>query len=215
MTALLRLTACVLILFGFCVVLAQQPIKPVEPQKFEAQDSQLLNLTKARQEQLQRVTLEPHSISFHAAFACESADSARRKEEKQASNPHAGYAVHVYVTQAGHDTLTSGKGVYPLGSAIIKEKLRTLGEANAAPGNAPNNRANAAPARKHYTTELFTGMLKREAGYNPECGDWEFFIVSGDSKKLLARGKIDSCMACHQSHKSTDFVTRAYMPAKE
>jgi hypothetical protein len=41
-------------------------------------------------------------------------------------------------------------------------------------------------------------MLKREAGYNPDCGDWEFFVLSG-SGSMLARGRIDSCVNCHRN----------------
>jgi len=211
MTTFLRLSACVLILTGFCVVLAQPPAKPAQPQKLEIKNTQLLDLITARDKQMGRATTEPHSISDHAARACEPNDPARDKA-RSAANPHSGYAVHVYTTQAGREIMTTGQGVYPVGSVILKEKMRTLGAVNPAADNTANNRPNAAPARTNYTTDLYTGMLKREPGYNPECGDWEFFIVSGDAKKLLARGKIDSCSECHQAHKSTDYVTRAYMP---
>lgn len=110
--------------------------------------------------------------------------------------------------------MATGKGTYPVGTAILKEKLQPVAAPNQPPANpAPsaNNKANGPPAPQ-YTTELFTGMLKREAGYNPAGGDWEYFVISGDANKLLARGKIDSCIDCHQAYKSTDYVTRAYMP---
>ncbi|HXB59867.1 MAG TPA: hypothetical protein VNU95_09890, partial [Candidatus Acidoferrales bacterium] len=59
--------------------------------------------------------------------------------------------------------------------------------------------------------ELFTGMIKREVGYNPECGNWEFFTLPGDASKISARGKIQNCMECHKAYKSSDFVTKAYV----
>jgi Cytochrome P460 len=126
------------------------------------------------------------------------------------SNPHDGFAVHVYFEKAGRDMMTTGKGVYPVNSLIIKEKLRS---SKIVPPVPEKPSADSKPDSVKYSTELFTGMLKREVGYNPECGDWEFFIVDASAKNMLARGKIDSCIACHQGYKTTDYVTRAYMPA--
>ena len=31
---------------------------------------------------------------------------------------------------------------------------------------------------------------------------------------VLARGRIDSCIECHQQYAATDYVTRAYMKSK-
>ncbi len=90
--------------------------------------------------------------------------------------------------------MRSGKDQYPVGTIILKEKKLDA-----------NNEA---------STELFTGMLKREQGYNPECGDWEFFVVNGDGRRVLARGRIDSCVECHQAYVKSDFVVREYVDAR-
>jgi hypothetical protein len=53
-------------------------------------------------------------------------------------------------------------------------------------------------------------MIKREKGYNPECGDWEFFTLTADATKMTARGRLQSCMDCHVEYSESDFVTKKY-----
>jgi hypothetical protein len=60
-------------------------------------------------------------------------------------------------------------------------------------------------------TEFYTGMRKREKGYNPTYGDWEFFTLDKTGTKVNAGGKIDSCMDCHANRKETDLVSRKYL----
>jgi hypothetical protein len=55
-------------------------------------------------------------------------------------------------------------------------------------------------------------MLKHEAGYDPEGGDWEYLVLDGQGKEVRARGKLESCRACHQTYPDTDFVSRNYLP---
>jgi len=109
-------------------------------------------------------------------------------------NPHGNHWVHVFVTPTGTNAMMTGNGKYPEGSIILKQKL-----------------LDAAGTR----TELYTGMRKREPGYNPDLGDWEFFIVDSSARMITARGKIESCMDCHAKYQATDFVTRRYLNTKE
>jgi cytochrome P460 len=106
--------------------------------------------------------------------------------------PHSDHWIHVYVTGDGQGVMRSGRGVYPEGTVILKQKFAD------------------AEGKK---TELFTGMLKRRKGYNPEMGDWEFFVLDASHASVLAYGKIESCSECHASFKQTDFVSREYMAA--
>jgi hypothetical protein len=78
---------------------------------------------------------------------------------------------------------------FPPGAVVLKQKFED------------------SSARK---TVLYTGMLKREAGYNPDCGDWEFFTLSGDRRSITARGRLETCMACHRDYAHSDYVTKAY-----
>jgi hypothetical protein len=53
-------------------------------------------------------------------------------------------------------------------------------------------------------------MLKREQGYFPETGDWEFFTVDAAADKIAERGKLANCAACHQDYADKDYVTKVY-----
>jgi hypothetical protein len=78
---------------------------------------------------------------------------------------------------------------FPVGSVVLKQKL---------------DAANA------QTAILYTGMLKRDKGYNPECGDWEFFTLGGDVRTVTSRGRLESCMSCHRNYAQSDFVSKQY-----
>ena len=96
----------------------------------------------------------------------------------------------VYISSPGAPIIKTGKGTYPENTVILKRKYSD------AAGNA---------------TEVYTGMIKRASGYNPSGGDWEYFVVSGDGKNVTQSGALTSCMQCHQSYQSSDYVTRTYL----
>jgi opacity protein-like surface antigen len=79
---------------------------------------------------------------------------------------------------------------YPKGTALVKVKYADA---------------------KGAATLLHTLMIKREQGYNSEGGDWEY-IVAGAHGRVLARGKLTSCMECHSRSKSTDCVAPIKSP---
>jgi hypothetical protein len=96
-------------------------------------------------------------------------------------------AINVYISPESEEALREGANDYPEGTVVLKQKLSSEAQ-----------------------TVLFTGMLKREAGYNPDCGDWEFFVL-GPGARLQARGRIESCMACHQEYAEAGFLSRLYL----
>jgi hypothetical protein len=107
-------------------------------------------------------------------------------------NPHSTKYISVYVNQLGREALmTRLKPEFPEGSIIVKEKL-----------SAPHG---AVP-------ELLTAMVKREKGYNPGSGDWEYFVLDGSASTIKAQGKIEKCQTCHIDSKNTDYVDRSYLP---
>jgi hypothetical protein len=81
---------------------------------------------------------------------------------------------------------------FPQGSIIVKEKLAT--------------QASTSP-------ELLTVMRKREPGYDPNKGDWEYMVFDNSAKVLQASGKLEKCQACHLPLKQTDYISRSYLPA--
>jgi len=133
-----------------------------------------------------RVTQKLFKMEPEAARLC--APPGRAK----AHNPHADYYCHVYITPIvpAQETMESGKGVYPAGTVIVKQKFLD------AEGKKP---------------ALFTVMRKMKPGYDKEHGDWEYSIVDSTAERVFSRGKTDSCIGCHAAYKETDYVTRAYM----
>jgi hypothetical protein len=96
----------------------------------------------------------------------------------------------VYVNSIAKDTIVSGRGTYPEGSIVIKSKLLKPDDASPV---------------------LFTVMQKMPEGYDDDHGNWKYSVVDGSDFRLIASGRIESCIACHESYKETDYVTRTYL----
>lgn len=103
-------------------------------------------------------------------------------------NPHQKAKFHTFANTPAVLPLFDPWGKFPPGSLLVKEKFGSDGK-----------------------TQLFTGMWKREAGYFPELGDWEFFTVDAKAGKISERGKLTSCAACHADMEKGDFVARDYI----
>ena len=107
-------------------------------------------------------------------------------------NPHQNKFISVYVNDVGQRAMmTELTPVFPQGSMIVKEKLSS---------------------KESQEPELLTAMLKREKGYNPDSGDWEYLVLNGSASKIVERGRLSSCSSCHAAYSGTDFVTRLYLP---
>src|ERR1041385_2198756 len=130
-----------------------------------------------------RVNPEPALMNAQTAQLCAALSLPR--------NPHDKY-ITVYVNKIGrHAMMEENEPHFPQGSVIVKEKLTTA---------------------KSATPELLTVMIKREQGYNPESGDWEYVVFDGDGRTVQARGKLENCQSCHLMDKGTDYVSRSYLP---
>src|SRR5215217_4210495 len=86
----------------------------------------------------------------------------------QRQNPHAAAYVNVYVNKIGARVMSSQEQSFPIGTIIVKEKFYS----------------DRIELKEKSKPTLFTVMIKRESGYNPESGDWEYAVVSGDGKKI-------------------------------
>jgi hypothetical protein len=138
-----------------------------------------------------RVNPEPAVFHSKIAIQCYMPPPEQLKLERE-QNPHRDKFVTVYVNDAGRRAMLEERSPrFPVGSLVVKEKL---------------------PARDSKEPELLTAMLKHEAGYDPEGGDWEYFVLDGRGTELRARGKLETCRACHQLYPHTDFVARNYLP---
>lgn len=135
------------------------------------------------------------SVFVGALCRMPTADNQMHDSQKN-ENPHAEKLITVYVNELGRQAMmTELKPKFPVGSVIVKEKVSRM-------------------VRRTNTDEpdLLTVMIKRERGFNPVVGDWEFMAVNGAGTEIGARGKLESCQACHVLVKDNDFISRIYLP---
>jgi hypothetical protein len=116
-------------------------------------------------------------------------------EKLRAKNPHdavQGWLTFtVFVNRIGRARLVEGgAGSFPEGTIIVKE---------AHAGDDPES------------SLMMTAMVKREAGYARESGDWEYFLLTGGAKQVRERGSIPSCVGCHTTQSKNDFVYADYI----
>jgi hypothetical protein len=153
-------------------------------------DDEILDATR-HLERYSKVNDEPHYMPPPMAVACAPASPVGSNNQP---DPHQSKYLNVYVNEKGFSEMTGKKKPsFPVGTMIIKEKMTKQGDAS---------KSTFSPA------EFFTIMIKREKGYNPACGDWEFASVEAKTAKVT-RGKIASCMSCHVNYKETDLVYRS------
>lgn len=136
-----------------------------------------------------RVNKQPHRVLSRIITLCASPTDAQIAREK--NNPHTDKFVVVYVNEIGRKAMLEQPDPrFPVGTVIVKEKHAT---------------------EKSKTPELLTVMIKRDKGFNPEGGDWEYLVADGTASEVSDRGKLSTCMACHEERKAKDYVFRPYV----
>ena len=50
-----------------------------------------------------------------------------------------------------------------------------------------------------------TIMVKREGGYDPENGDWEYLMTTA-TKAVRMQGNLGMCIGCHSAAYDSDYV---------
>jgi hypothetical protein len=175
----------VLMLFVFTAIAADKSLP----------DEALLKTVVSRAG-LERITTEPLKMEDPSARLCwqppETLTTQLKPRVLEFAKIHPlPVFVHIFVTTNAVSTIvgTNFNKPYPVGTMVLKQKLAEKSSTDAL---------------------LYTGMLKRETGYNPDCGDWEFFTISADEKKIPSRGRLESCMDCHRHYFRSDFIVRNY-----
>jgi hypothetical protein len=136
--------------------------------------------------------VNPEPAVFHSQIAIQCAAPTAAQNKMEAANPHLDKFITVYVNDIGRQAMMQEKlPRFPQGSVIVKEKLTT---------------------KESTSPELLTVMIKREAGFNPENGDWEYMALDGAGKEVRSRGRLESCQSCHTMVKDNDYVSRNYLP---
>lgn len=110
-------------------------------------------------------------------------------------NPHFSRQITVYTNKIGEEAMAKG-GTFPEGSVIVKEKSNSYAGVTSG-------------------VVMSTVMIKREKGYNPACGDWEFAAINAATTKTNGVGKLENCMKCHAEKSKDDYVFRTYIGAKD
>lgn len=145
-------------------------------------DEALVQLT-ADLNKLTRVTDQRISLKYLYSDLCmELVENGHAREGKKED-----VGIHVYVSPTSVEAFKDPRSRFPEGTVILKQKFPTVTAKEA---------------------DFYAGMIKRERGFNPECGDWEFFTFAKDLQRIAARGRIESCMMCHRHFAKTDYVTR-------
>lgn len=138
-----------------------------------------------------KVNAKPYLMDSAVALDC-AMPTAKTYERERKKNPHAESFITVYVNNTGREAMLAKEvQTFPQGSMIVKEKI---GHANE--GSKPL---------------LYTLMIKREPGYNPDLGDWEFAVVGANGKDLQGKGKLVNCQSCHRQKRESDFIFRPYL----
>ncbi len=111
--------------------------------------------------------------------------------------PHLKPAIVVRTNPEAFAAFCAKQSPMPVGTVVLKEKHEN---------EDASDRANE-----------FGAMIKRAPGYDPEHGDWEYVYGSISPKLTFERGKLASCIACHDAYaKKYDYLFRSYLPdAKE
>ena len=139
-----------------------------------------------------KVNPKPDFMEPQTAALCAAVLPPTGADVNGATNPHLRKYITVYVNESGRQAMMErAKPKFPQGSVIVKEKL-----------SEPSSQ----------TPELLTVMIKREKGFNPESGDWEYAVFDGTGSKLEARGKLENCQGCHLAKSRTDYIFRTYLP---
>lgn len=129
------------------------------------------------------VNARPANMDITALYSCVKLTAPPQR------GPHQKKYVSVYVNDIGkHAMMEEKKPIFPVGSAIVKEKLGDY---------------------KSKAPELLTIMVKREKGFDPAGGDWEYFLMDGKAKKFI-KTDVKSCKKCHAAEVDTDYVKRSF-----
>jgi hypothetical protein len=143
------------------------------------------------------VTEKPRLVPMDVYERCEPTSQEEieryRKLYPKGHGPHDGGMIIVRVSPESMELFRQHKAV-PVGTVVVKEKHRISREELKKP-------------------EAIGFMIKREAGYDPKYGDWEYGYLKyqEDGKKELTRGRLTSCIDCHSYASDRDHLYRTYL----
>ena len=137
-----------------------------------------------------RVTEKPVPVSPVLSRLCSvvPASDAQRVAVSMVG-PHADHAIVVRVSPDAIEAYREGRPL-PTGAVVVKEKY---------------DDASASGPLQAYGV-----MIKRETGYDPGGGDWEYGFVTLASGATATRGRLAGCAGCHAKARERDYLFRTY-----
>jgi len=175
------------IIVGACTLLVAlaQESKPTPPLSDEEATKLIAGYQKCK-----KANEKPIQVYRIFSELCRSMTATEQRLFQQ--DLHGENYITVYVNETGREEFfEKTKPRFSAGSVIVKEKL-------AKPGENP---------------DLLTVMVKRDRGYDPANGDWQFLTFDGKGAKVTSGGNVKNCQECHERRKDVDFVFRAYLSA--
>jgi hypothetical protein len=139
----------------------------------------------------EKITPEPVYVNPILAMLCRGASKQEVEKERIKHGPHANTAVVIHMNALAANAFKTGLTSYPAGSVVVKQKTIL--------GHVGDDGKFVRPAENGVG-----GMIKRQAGYDPAHGDWEYFYFEDVAK--IESGRIASCVQCHDTAKATDHV---------
>jgi hypothetical protein len=112
--------------------------------------------------------------------------------------PHFKHSIVVRINPEAAEEFKTLGAPLPVGTVVVKEKHTDINDILAR-GGRPNE---------------YGAMIKHEPGYDPQHGDWEYLYVVRQPEKKVTRGKLQSCINCHEHAKSRDYTFRTYLKVK-
>jgi Cytochrome P460 len=120
----------------------------------------------------------------------------RLAKERGERGPHFHPVIVVRTNPEVWDAFQARAAPMPLGTVVVKEKHRALNT-------------------EDHPVDEYAVMVKREPGYDPGNGDWEYRYVERAEKKV-ERGRLAYCVDCHKNVAAQDYLFRTYLkPAGE
>jgi len=131
------------------------------------------------------VTDEPILVKVENSLACAAQSS------PDEHGPHYAPSIVVRINREAFDAFRSRQFPMPVGTVIVKEKF-------------PSWEAIGPP-------DAIGAMIKREPGYDPDNGDWEYVYAKNSPDAKVERGRLANCIGCHSSYaKGEDYLFRTY-----
>ncbi len=184
----LSASIAILAIMGLSACRTQSPPQ-VKPARFTPPVAESVSI--AGYKQWTKVTSEPYNTDPRTWAMCFRPSFSPKIN---ILDPHMSKYISVFVNPVGETAMLHDKNPnFPIGSVIVKEKLTS---------------------NESVSPVLLTVMRKRESGYNPTAGDWEYSVFNGEGTQIQAQGKLENCQKCHVKWKKTDYISRDYLPAQ-